>query len=244
MRSYLWTLAFGLVAPALGCLSDGPKQHGLTLPTTPPKSAKDQRDQYVAAIRKAGGGVTLKDDEPDRPVLAADFNHIRLTSYAWDILGPWEKVRDLNLYDTGMTDASLERLRKMPDLLTLNLNNNKITDAGLAVVQELRHLHSLSLNQTGITDAGLERLRCLPDLRDLYLLDTQVTDAGLVHLLAHKNLEKLTLGGPAITDRSLEVFKSLRKLRVLTLVRTGVSDSTVQELHLALPHAQVIASSH
>ncbi len=242
MRNYLWTLAFGFAAA--GCLLDSsPRQHGISLPTTPPKSAKDHRDQYIAAVRKAGGNVALKEDEPDRPVLSADFNHIRLNSYTWEVLEPWKKVRELNLYDTGMTDAGLERLRKMPELVSLNLNNNRITDAGLACLQDLHHLHRLSLNQTAITDAGLERLRSLPDLRDLDLLETQVTDAGLIHLLPLKNLEKLTLGGPTITDRSLETFKSMHKLRVLTLVKAGVSASGVEELHVSRPQLRVYSNA-
>jgi Leucine-rich repeat (LRR) protein len=245
MRTCLWTLMIGVLTPAVGCLLDpAPKQHGLKLPTEPPNTAKDQRNQYLLSVRKAGGNIVLDDKESDMGVITADFNHIHLTGYAWEVLGPWKKVRELNLYDTGLTDAGMERLRKMPELVVLNLNDNKITDAGLACLQKLRHLRSLYLNQTGVTDAGLADLRCLPDLRNLELLDTQVTDAGLIHLLAHKNLEKLTLGGPAITDHSMEVFKSLRTLHVLTLVKSGVSASGIEELHAALPRLTVVADAH
>jgi Leucine-rich repeat (LRR) protein len=244
MRTYLWALAIGLLAAAAGCLFDTPRQHGITLPTTPPRTAKEQRDQYIASIRKAGGQVSLMEDDPERPVLRADFDHIRLTPYTWDILGPWDKVQDLNLYDTGCTDKDLKRLQQMPNLQVLNLNNNKITDAGLSLLQGLRHLHSLYLNQTQITDAGLERLRPLSNLRNLELLETRVTDAGLICLLSNPNLEKLTLGGPTITDRSLETFKSLRKLRELTLVNSGVSPSGVEEVKLALPHTRVYTNTH
>jgi hypothetical protein len=248
MRTYLWPLAFGLLAVAAGCLFDSTsKRHGITLPGTPPRSAKEQREQYILAILKAGGQMFLKEDEPERPVLKADLDHIRLTRFAWDVLGPWDKVQELNLYDAGWRDADLERLRKMPELRVLNLNNNKITDAGLACLQELHNLHTLSLNQTRITDAGLERLRGLSNLRNLDLLETGVTNAGLIHLLSLPNLEKLTLGGPKITDGSLETLKSLSKLRVLTLVNCGVSDSGVEELRMALnarkSGAQVYANS-
>ncbi len=237
-----WILLIGsLLALAAGCLFDpSTKPHGLTLPSSPPRNAKDNRNQYLLAIHKAGGIVALQEDDPERPVLKAEFPHIRLTPYVWEVLGPWTKCRELNLNDTGLTDADLERLQGMPELASLNLSANQITDVGLSRLEKLTHLHTLYLTDNPISDAGLHHLGPLADLKDLGLSGTRITDAGLTDLIGHKKLEKLTLGGPTITDRSLETLKCFRGLRVLTLVKTGVSDSSVEELKLALPHLSVI----
>jgi Leucine-rich repeat (LRR) protein len=241
MRTRLLPLVIGPLALAAGCLFDpSPRPHGLTLPTAPPRNSKENRNQYILAIRKAGGTVAVQEDEPDRPVLLADFNHLRLTGYVWEVLAPWKRCRELNLNDTGLTDADLGRLKDMPELVSLNLSANQITDAGLPRLEGLSHLSTLFLTDNPVGDAGIDHLRGLSELKELGLSGTRVTDAGLTRLIGHKKLEKLTLGGSAITDRSLETLKCFRGLRVLTLVKTGVTDSAVEELKLALPHLSVI----
>jgi hypothetical protein len=239
MRTHLTPLALGLLALA-GCLFDPSiKPRGLTLPTAPPKNAKENRVQYVLAVMKAGGSIQVAEDDPDKPVLKADFPHIRLTPYTWEVLGPWKRCRELNLNDTGLSAADLERIKGMPDLVSLNLSANQVTDAGLSCLDGLHHLNTLYLSSNPITDAGLDHLRGLADLKELSLSGTRVTDAGLIRLIGRAKLEKLTLEGSGITDRCVETLKTFRTLRVLTLVKTGMTGSSVEELRVALPHLQI-----
>jgi hypothetical protein len=240
MRTHLILFAVTLLALAVGCLFDPSiKPRGLTLPTSPPKNAKENRAQYVLAVLKAGGSIQVQEDDPDKPVLKADFPHIRLTTYTWEVLGPWKRCRELNLNDTGLTAADLERLKGMPDLVSLNLSANNLTDTGLSFLGGLPHLHTLYLSSNPITDAGLDHLRGLADLKELGLSGTRVTDAGLIRLIGRAKLEKLTLEGPGITDRCVETLKTFRGLRALTLVKTGMTSSGVEELRVALPHLQI-----
>ena len=46
----------------------------------------------------------------------------------------------------------------------------------------LTELKRLNLNDTRITDAGLMHLKGMTELRILFLYDTQVTDAGIAEL--------------------------------------------------------------
>src|SRR3990172_7164771 len=61
----------------------------------------------------------------------------------------------LKLRHTQVTDAGLETLGEMPQLVGVGLDGNEITDDGLAHLKNLTSLESLPLNETPITDAGL-----------------------------------------------------------------------------------------
>jgi len=80
---------------------------------------------------------------------------------------------------SGLTDATLARLRGLRRLRELSLARARITDAGLADLSGLADLESLNLGQTAITDAGLEPLKGLKRLKWLTLTGTKVTDPGV-----------------------------------------------------------------
>jgi len=78
-------------------------------------------------------------------------------------------VTVLNLNETKITDAGLKEVAKMQNLTTLALGYAEITDAGLKEVAKLQKLRNLELSFTEITDAGLKELAKLQNLRDLGL---------------------------------------------------------------------------
>ena len=83
-------------------------------------------------------------------------------------------VQELDLKDTGITDAGLKHLAPLTQLKRLHLEKTKITDAGLASISGLTELEYLNLYGTAITDAGLDHLKGLGKLRNLYLWQTKV----------------------------------------------------------------------
>jgi len=102
------------------------------------------------------------------------------------------------------------------DVLTLDLHEAKVTDAGMKELKDLKNLQSLDLGATDVTDAGLKELKGLKDLRKLSLAHTPVTNAGLKEL------------------------KELKDLRTLLLFDTGVTEAGVAELRKALPDLNVV----
>ena len=111
-----------------------------------------------------------------------------------------EKVTELRLNVTQITDEGLNEVIKLPKLRGLSLWDTKITDAGLKEVIKLKHLSYLNLGGTKITDAGLKELAKLKSLTELNIRYTRITDAGLKELAKCKQLEKLHLGHTQITD--------------------------------------------
>jgi uncharacterized membrane protein/mono/diheme cytochrome c family protein len=116
-----------------------------------------ERDlEYTAAI----AGTTFGDAELQK-----------LGSVGGDLLR-------LDLSRTGITDAGLKALAKMPKLEHLDLRGTAVGDEGVRALASLSNLQTLSLYGTRVTDAGLEALRGLPSLRRVYLGGTRVTGPG------------------------------------------------------------------
>ena len=84
----------------------------------------------------------------------------------------------LDLSRTGVTDAGLKVLAKMPKLERLDLRGTAVGDDGVRALASLSNLQTLSLYGTWVTDAGLESLRGLPSLRRVYVGGTKVTEPG------------------------------------------------------------------
>jgi hypothetical protein len=80
------------------------------------------------------------------------------------------------------SDNDLKRLRGIPKLGFLYLEDAKITDAGLVHLAPLTKLELLQLDGTQITDTGLEHLEGLTNLAHLSLDGTRVSDRGVEKL--------------------------------------------------------------
>ncbi|QDV85625.1 protein kinase domain-containing protein [Planctomycetes bacterium TBK1r] len=124
---------------------------------------------------------------------------------------------ELDLSGTKVTNADLSRLRSLPSLISLSLENTAIDDEGLATIVELQpNLEKLFLSHTKVTNSGLTCLGRLGDLVCLDLAGCKITDAGLVHL------------------------HSLEGLKAVGLKSTRVSRSGMERLSEALSHRAVI----
>jgi hypothetical protein len=75
-----------------------------------------------------------------------------------------------------VTDQTLEHLKGLKQLHTLDLSNTHVTDDGLRVLKELPRLKILFLNGTKVTDDGVRQsIFPIETLTDLSLLRTKVT---------------------------------------------------------------------
>jgi Leucine-rich repeat (LRR) protein len=69
-------------------------------------------------------------------------------------------------------------------LISLDLRQTKITDAGLESLIGLKKLQTLNLYGTEITDAGLKHLAKIKSLKNVYLWQSKATKAGVKQLIA------------------------------------------------------------
>jgi hypothetical protein len=127
---------------------------------------------------------------------------------------------NLDFGSLGFTDADIEPLRFMPNLETLYLHNNLITD--IAPLSGLTYLKQLSLNENQISD--ISPLADLTNLMELNLSDNQIVQLWLEDM---RKLQKLYLANNQISD--ISVLNGLNGLRELDLSYNQISNITPLE---------------
>ena len=140
------------------------------------------------------------------------------------------KLLSLDLRNSKITNAGLEHLKSMSQLEELVLMDTPITDAGLEQIKNMTKLQSLNLNNTKITDTSLESLKGLTELKNLYLVNTKISDAGMEHIKSMTKLQGLGLHNTKITDTGLEFLKGLTELTGLDLANTEITDAGLKNL--------------
>ncbi|MCE9552955.1 MAG: hypothetical protein K8T91_06205 [Planctomycetes bacterium] len=143
----------------------------------------------------------------------------------------------------SMVNDDLRHLADLPQLEWVDLDNTKVTDAGLKLVACATSLESVSLNGTQISDAGLKHLEPLARLRCLYLNKTTVGDQSLAILANHKSMFWLTLNGTRVTDAGLKHLRELPDLAILEVTDLKVTAQGAEKLQKSHPGISIIGRS-
>src|SRR5206468_36213 len=114
-----------------------------------------------------------------------------------------ERLREITLASTGVSDELLRNLGGLKHLRKLALRTTEIGNLGVQHLSTLTGLEELDLDGATISDEGLAPLASLAKLRELWLSHTQITGAGLKHLRGLP-LETLHLSSSPINDQGLE----------------------------------------
>ncbi|MGE0606655.1 MAG: protein kinase [Pirellulales bacterium] len=149
-----------------------------------------------------------------------------------------KKLKGLDLRYVPLTDAGLAHLKDCQELEELLLDFTPVTDATLDLFKD-RNVSKWGLIGTRVTDAGLANLENHTSLVALALDGTDVTDTGLAHLKNCKKLTHLQLGGTRITNAGLAHLKGLTALEWLDLNNTQVTVAGIEDLRAALPMCQI-----
>ncbi|MEZ6113747.1 MAG: hypothetical protein R3C99_22460 [Pirellulaceae bacterium] len=133
-------------------------------------------------------------------------------------------------FGPGIGDAGMEHLSKVATLKTINLMpRSGVADAGVAALAKLPKLENLYMQQSDITDETLKSLAKVPTLKRLRVIRTNITDEGLKHLAACENLELLDMKEcQYIYEMGLAYIKDLKKLRSLTPGNNQISDASME----------------
>jgi internalin A len=190
----------------------------------------------LVRLRIAGTGVTAKTIEQIAAradtAQAADWEELDLAHTPVDnalgarILSA-PKLRFLRLDECPIDDGALAGATPGLGLGELYLARTGVTDAGLAILDQLPHLSGLGLAQTRVSDATVARIAKLVDLRVLVLDDIVAQGDAFLALAALTKLETLTLEGTTAGGFATEKIDGLVQLRVLHLARTSFGDAGV-----------------
>lgn len=146
------------------------------------------------------------------------------------------KADSINISDVVAIDEDLEVLRNQLGIRTLIIDEGIITDAGLNAIGSLTNLVHLRLRQSPISDEGLKHLLSLQNLRVLNLPQADVSIAGIESLTALTKLRQLRIGGNGRSDISRKV-SLLNNLRAIHLINVPVTDESLK-LMCEMPHIE------
>jgi hypothetical protein len=90
-----------------------------------PEQAGNGQETAIVEIEKVDGDFFVDNKRPGKPIV------------------------QVMLSDTGVADAWLRHLAKLPTLQVLDLGRTKITDSGLKCLTSMPELHALCIGSTG-----------------------------------------------------------------------------------------------
>jgi hypothetical protein len=146
-----------------------------------------------------------------------------------------QRLRNLSLGRTRVTDAGLVSLADSRELIWLDLSLLDVTDEGFRQVAEAKKLEQLFLEGTKLTDAALPQVGTYKQLTELDLSALAITDDGLTSLSGLPKLSVLYLSNSPITDMGLTHLRSLKQLTQLDTTGTRVTDAGLEQLRRVLP---------
>jgi hypothetical protein len=130
----------------------------------------------------------------------------------------YKKLVRLNLSHTRIADSDLLYLRPAIQIQELNVSYSEhITDIGMSVIKDWKHLKRLDVSGTQVADATLTVLSRLTALESLDVAGSEVTDDGVQELLPLTNLKHLGLGRSQFSEGASEVLGLLDNLQSLDL---------------------------
>jgi hypothetical protein len=183
-----------------------------------------------AIVRRLGGKWELEQENPQRRGIWVTLTGRHVHNTDLKRLRWLPGLSGLILEDTAVTDDGVAHLRHHRGLKYLCLEGVPITDEGLGNLRGLTRLEYLNLDRTRLRGPGLAHLKGLSSLSTLCLNGTRVEDAGLAHLGGLSDLWGLGLADTSVTDAGLAHLKGLRRLRSLSLSQTRVTDAGLAHL--------------
>jgi imidazolonepropionase-like amidohydrolase len=145
------------------------------------------------------------------------------------------EVVKVDLNNARITDADLKLLEKFTELEWLDLRVTPVTDEGISHIAGLRRLKFLNLFRTNLSDKGLASLRGLIDLETLLMGGTRVTDEGLKNVERFTKLRKLSVFRTAVSDAGLKSIEKLASLEVLLIGESKITDAGARSIQTLLP---------
>jgi hypothetical protein len=216
-------------------------------------------ERAIAAIRKVAPNTRIEKDQkrPDKPVVKVILGSPRIKNADLKNLAAFKQLRDLSLWQTGVTNEGLKCLAELDSLqrlelhicngisddgmkelaalkqlrtLNISLTRHDLTDRGVKELVALKQLQTLHIGSYHVTDASLKEIATMPDLKTLGLKCHSMTGEGLKHLTALKKLQELDLSCTKLTEEGMKELATLENLKWLNLCYTDVTDAGLMHL--------------
>lgn len=111
------------------------------------------------------------------------INKPSFTDSDFDLLLPIkEQIAILDFGGTQVTDSIFKKLKQLPNLTILKLDNTKISGKNIEVLDTLKHLKSINLTSTDFEGIYLLKLAGFKNLKKSYVYKTRVDSNDLKEL--------------------------------------------------------------
>jgi len=124
----------------------------------------------------------------------------------------------------------------------VGVTSDRITDDTCSEIARLPHVRMILLNGP-VSERGLSLLTNLKHVESLRLRDTQITSTGFSQLRQMKSLIVLDLGEARLTDANMEALARLERLLKLQANLKDVSDRELNSFERSLPRCEVKSTS-
>lgn len=167
-----------------------------------------------------------------------NFCETQVTDVGFPKLATLVHLEDLGT-PPGLTDQGLSILGNFPQLKSLGLKQQHVTDISVAQLQKLPKLTTLAV--VGATDENLQTMKALTQLRELNLNLGQLTDQGFQTLLEFKWLQTVGISGdPKFDDTRLMSLSEITDLKFVYFDRHCiVSPKGIENFRAARPDVRV-----
>ncbi|MBC8352870.1 MAG: hypothetical protein H8E66_12820 [Planctomycetes bacterium] len=181
------------------------------------------QQEAIQEIRISGGYVTTHIVLPKVVIGPSEASPIRHRFHAWLVQQLWNYEQPTAARVAELNEEAIEALHRLPEIRTLVVYDQTVTDEALAKVESFRSLERLQIGGEHLTAACVLSIQRLRSLRYLRIRDAPLSDDAISKLIALPNLVSLDVEGTRLTDAGLVGIAQCRRLRELNIARTNIS---------------------
>jgi tetratricopeptide (TPR) repeat protein len=147
-----------------------------------------------------------------------------------DALGSMPYLQEIDLNNTDFSDSGIIGLQGCRNLEQLDLSETILTGATLDRLNSLSHLKTLCLNQCNLSDKGMASLGKLDKISSLYLSNADFDSSKLSCFFSMRQLKQLDLSGCELSDEAMKSIANISSLDVLDIAGAKFDESALKEL--------------
>ncbi len=188
-----------------------------------------KRRQLASEIEKAGGRIGYREDQYEQTKQVGFIRSLLQLSLGFEYFA---EVDAVSLTPRSVVDA--QKILAFPNLRSLELRGQMVTDEFLVELNDLKELNELSLENVKLDDAK-EALQQHPRLVTLRLTQCSLSTPLLNTIRRIKDLSALTIEQCTVDQDGWEALHGAQSNLDLNISEQALSESDIVALHAANP---------
>jgi len=174
--------------------------------------------------------IAVKELSGLQGLYSLNLSGIDLSGFDFQALKESSNISYLLLDSCGISDQQLLTIIELfPKLRELNVSNSKITDASLSRINALEKLQILRCVGTNVADGSMAAIGDLTNLEILDLSNTQLSGSDLFKLNTLRLLKELRLRGISLPDACLSAYEPGPQMKLLDVRESDVTAGGVKK---------------